>query len=179
MNSYVREANKSDRSKIYSVEEMAFGEIDEAVLVEKLVADPTSQPTVSLLAFDDDEAVGHILFTKGGLTSAGEELSIMILGPLAVIPDYQKRGIGGQLIEEGLHRLREAKTDLVFVLGHIEYYPRHGFKPALPLGFLPPYPTKKGLEDAWMVLDLSKEGKLDRYSGQVQCAEAFMLPEYW
>lgn len=178
MNSQIQEASNKDEQVIYTVEEQAFGETDEAVLVEKLVADPTSQPIVSLLAFDGPQPVGHILFTKGTLVGA-EEVSVMILGPLAVIPDYQKQGIGGQLIKAGLARLKDMGTDLVFVLGHIEYYPRHGFRPALPQGFLPPYPTKKGLEDAWMVMDLSIEGKIGCYEGQVQCSDAFMLPEYW
>ncbi|WP_086348171.1 GNAT family N-acetyltransferase [Candidatus Enterococcus clewellii] len=178
MNSRIKEASSKDKEVIYTVEEQAFGETDEAILVEKLVADPTSKPIVSLLAFDEQQAVGHILFTKGRLVGA-EELSVMILGPLAVIPDYQKQGIGGQLIEAGLTRLKDMGTDLVFVLGHIEYYPRHGFRPALPQGFLPPYPTKKGLEDAWMVMDLLAEGKISSYEGQIQCSEAFMLPEYW
>lgn len=179
MNNHIKEANEADREIVYAIEEQAFGEKDEAVLVEKLVADPTAQPLLSLLAYEEQQAVGHILFTKGKLIGAEEELSVMILGPLAVIPAYQKQGIGGLLIEEGLKRLRERKTDLVFVLGHIDYYPRHGFRPALPQGFLPPYPTKKGLEDAWMVLDLSGQKKAMKYSGQVRCSETFMLPEYW
>ncbi|MBL1226161.1 GNAT family N-acetyltransferase [Enterococcus sp. BWR-S5] len=179
MNRYVKEANKSDKETVYSIEELAFGETDEAILVEKLVADSTAEPNMSLLAYEGQQAIGHILFTKGSIVGAEEQLSVMILGPLAVLPDYQKQGIGGLLVQEGLSRLERMGVDLVFVLGHIEYYPRHGFRPALPQGFQPPYPTKKGLEDAWMVLDLSKKQKAVDCRGKVRCSDAFMLPEYW
>lgn len=52
-----------------------------------------------------------------------------ILAPLAVVPSCQKQGVGGLLIAEGLQLLRERGAKLVFVLGHKEYYPRHGFIP--------------------------------------------------
>ena len=49
---------------------------------------------------------------------------------LAIVPDAQKQGIGGKLIEQGLEFLSKSRVDLVFVLGHPEFYPRYGFKPA-------------------------------------------------
>lgn len=174
----IRETTKEDNETIYQVEEQAFGEVEEADLTEKLLADPTAQPLLSLLAFAGDEAVGHILFTKA-IIMEQEQLSVMILGPLAVIPEYQKRGIGGLLIREGLQRLKTKQVDLVFVLGHIDYYPKYGFKPALPLGYQAPYPVEKGKEDAWMVQALRSDFPISDYSGTVRCCEEFMQPEYW
>lgn len=174
----IRETTNEDNQTIYQVEKNAFGEVDEADLTEKLLADPTAQPLLSLLAFDEEEPVGHILFTKATLTNH-EDLSVMILGPLAVVPDYQKQGIGGRLIEEGLHLLQQKQVELVFVLGHIEYYPKHGFKPALQLDFQAPYPVEKGKEDAWMVQALNPEFPFEDYTGTVRCCDEFMRPEYW
>ena len=174
----IRETTKEDDETIYQVEERAFGEVEEADLTEKLLADPTAQPLLSLLAFVDDKAVGHILFTKATITDQ-EQLSVMILGPLAVIPDYQKKGIGGFLIREGLRLLKMKQVDLVFVLGHIDYYPKHGFKPALPLGYQAPYPVEEGKEDAWMVQALRSDFPITDYSGTVRCSDEFMRPEYW
>lgn len=178
MNITIRETTREDNETIYQVEERAFGELDEADLTEKLLADSTAQPLLSLLAFAGDEAIGHILFTKAMITTQ-EQLSVRILGPLAVVPGYQKQGIGGLLIREGLRRLKKDQVELVFVLGHIEYYPKHGFKPALPFGLQAPYPIEKGKEDAWMVQALITDFPLENYSGTVRCCEAFMQPEYW
>lgn len=108
-----------------------------------------------------------------------EQLSVMILGPLAVIPDYQQKGICGFLIRKGLQLLKMKQVDLVFVLGHIEYYPKNGFNPALPLGYQAPYPVEEGKEDAWMVQALRSDFPITDYSGTLRCCEEFMRPEYW
>ena len=56
------------------------------------------------------------------------------LGPMAVLPEYQRQGIGGKLIETGNQKLREAGCPFIVVVGHPEYYPRFGFKPASGYG---------------------------------------------
>lgn len=178
MNITIRETTKEDNEIIYQVEKRAFGELDEADLTELLLADSTAQPLLSLLAFADEKAIGHILFTKASIAEH-EQLSVQILAPLAVVPEYQKQGIGGMLIKEGLRLLKSKQVDLVFVLGHIDYYPRHGFKPALPFGLQAPYPIEKGKEDAWMVQALNQDLSLKDYSGTVRCSDEFMRPENW
>jgi putative acetyltransferase len=82
------------------------------------------------------------------------------------------------LIKDGLHRLAESGVGLVFVLGHPKYYPRHGFEPALPKGFEPPYPISAKLADAWMVQLLRKDamGKTPR---TLRCCDALNKPELW
>ncbi len=178
MNIQIREATEQERKQIYNVEYRAFNEPDEAIFADELLDDPTARPLVSLLAFDGELPVGHILFTKAYLENFEAQLSVYILAPLAIVPEYQKKGIGGQLIRAGLEILKAQQVDLVFVLGHIDYYPRHGFKPALPQGFLPPYSTKKGLEDAWMVQALS-DIRIDGFSGMVKPADVMDKPEDW
>ncbi|MEO1772151.1 GNAT family N-acetyltransferase [Candidatus Enterococcus ferrettii] len=173
----IRETNEQDRKTIFQVEDLAFNDPEVPVLADELLYDPTARPLLSLLAFDGEQAVGHILFTKGWLEGF-EELSVSILAPLAIIPSHQKKGIGGQLIRAGLNLLKQQKGDLVFVLGHIDYYPRHGFVPALPQGFIPPYPTKKGLEDAWMVQTISTINLAD-CAGLVHVAMVMDKPENW
>lgn len=177
MNMNIRKTTEKDRKTIYQVEAQAFDDPEVPVLADQLLNDPTAEPRLSLLAFDGEQAVGHILFTKGWLEGF-EDLSVSILAPLAVIPSHQKQGIGGQLIHAGLERLKQQEVDLVFVLGHIEYYPRHGFVPALPQGFIPPYPTKEGLEDAWMIQAISSVNPAD-YAGKVLVAEMMDKPEHW
>ncbi|MDJ0572256.1 MAG: N-acetyltransferase [Pleurocapsa sp. MO_192.B19] len=163
---------------ILFVERSAFGQDTEAELTRKLLNDPSAKPLLSLLAFKDDKAVGHILFTKARLTETPKTASIAILAPLAIVPDYQKQGIGGKLIERGLQILSKSGIDLVFVLGHPEYYPRHGFQPAGRLGFKPPYPIPEKHADAWMVQALRSE-VIGSVGGKVICADVLNKPEYW
>ena len=173
----IRRALASDLRQVLGVERAAFGSDEEARLVEDLMDDESATPTLSLVAFLDGQAVGHILFTKARLEpTAG--VSIVLLAPLAVVPQYQRQGIGGRLIEQGLQILSAREVDLVFVLGHPEYYPRHGFRPAAPSGFDPTYAIPAENTDAWMFLELHP-GAADQVHGRVICADKLNRPKYW
>ena len=101
-----------------------------------------------------------------------------ILSPLAVIPECQNQGIGGLLIAEGIKRLQEINSKIVFVLGHIDYYPKHDFiNDAGKLGYTAPYPIPVNVKDAWMVMPLSSAGLTN--FGKVICAKAMDKPEHW
>ena len=175
---YIREGSDADLNDILFVERAAFGQDEEAELVKNLLSDPSAKPLLSLLAFKSDRPVGHILFTTARLTKSQTTAAIAILAPLAVVPDAQKQGIGGKLIETGLQFLSKSGVDLVFVLGHPEYYPRHGFKPAGRLGFEAPYPILEKNADAWMVR-ATRPGIIGSVCGKVICADALNKPEYW
>ena len=174
----IREASDSDLNDVLSVEKEAFGYDKESNLVKDLLSDSSARPLYSLLAFNDDRAVGHVLFTSARLEGAQNGVSISILAPLAVIPDLQKQGVGGKLIERGLKHLADSGVDLVFVLGHPDYYPRYGFKPAGVQGFEAPYPIPEEHADAWMVQEL-RPGVLGSVTGKVRCADMLNKPEHW
>ncbi|NQT89071.1 N-acetyltransferase [bacterium] len=175
---HIREATDSDLNDVLSVERQAFGYDKEAELVRALLDDPSAAPSLSLLAFKDDRAVGHILFTAVSLTGAQDTAPMAILAPLAIVPDAQKQGIGGALIERGLQLLSESGVDVVFVLGHPGYYPRYGFQPAGKLGLEAPYPIPDEHADAWMVQAL-RPGVIGSVRGKVVCADALNRPEHW
>ena len=147
----IREAVDADLNDVLQIERLAFGYEKEADLVRDLLHDFSAKPVLSLLAFQKNRALGHILFTTAQLSGSQGSASIVILAPLAIVPDAQKQGIGGKLIEKGLEHLSKSGVDLVFVLGHPEYYPRYGFKPAGDLGFEAPYPVPDLHANAWMV----------------------------
>lgn len=174
----IREAESSDLEAVLKVERLAFGQDEEADLVRMLLNDRSAKPLLSLAAFRNDHAVGHILFTRVRLVDTSDEASAVILAPMAVIPEAQGQGIGGKLIREGLRLLAEKEVDLVFVLGHPEYYPRHGFMPAASLGFEAPYPIAEEHADAWMVQALRPD-LIGRVTGTVVCADSLNRPEYW
>jgi putative acetyltransferase len=175
---HIQEAAETNLNDVLLIERLAFGHDKEAKLVKGLLDDPSAKPLLSLLAFKNDRAVGHILFTKARLSGTQDTASIVILAPLAIVPDAQKQGIGGKLIEQGLEFLSKSRVDLVFVLGHPEFYPRYGFKPAGRLGFEAPYPIPDEHADAWMVQAL-KSDVIGAVSGKVVCADALNKPEHW
>lgn len=176
----IREATGFDLDDLLDVERQAFGDNEGPVivdLVENLLNDPTAQPLLSLIAIEDQRVTGHILFTKARITLT-EQISTLLLAPLAVAPEHQSRGIGGRLITEGLKILAGRGVKLVFVLGHSEYYPRYGFKTAGALGFEAPYPIPDEVADAWMVQELGT-GLIGSVRGKVICADMLDRPEYW
>ncbi|NQU26077.1 MAG: N-acetyltransferase [Candidatus Nealsonbacteria bacterium] len=175
---HIREARESDLNDVLSVEREAFGHTKEAELVRELLEDPSAQPVLSLLALEDDRAVGHILFTAVHLENTEDTASMAILAPLAIVPAAQKQGIGGKLIQEGLQLLAKSGVDIVLVLGHPEYYPRYGFRPAERLGFEAPYPIPEEHADAWMVQEL-RPNRIGSIRGKVVCADTLSKPEHW
>ena len=173
----IRATLATDLDTTLAVERAAFGSDEEAGLVKDLLNDTSAQPCLSLLAFRQERAVGHILFSRAAVGGA-PELSASILAPLAVVPEAQKQGVGGELIRHGRQLLSKSGVDLIFVLGYPEYYARHGFQPAGRLGFIAPYPIPEENSDAWMVQAL-RPGVINEYSGIVVCAETLDRPEYW
>ncbi len=177
----IKKSTESDKTEIRNVHIKAFGEEkgpEIADLVEGLMNDNTAIPICSLVAVEENRIVGHILFTKAKITETTESVAVQILAPLAVLPEAQSKGVGGQLIQEGLIQLKKAGIELVFVLGHPDYYPRAGFVPAGALGYDAPYPIPAEFAGAWMVQEL-RNGFIGRVTGKIQCSEVLDQPEHW
>lgn len=99
---------------------------DEANLVERLRTSPEYVPHLSLIACLNGKIIAHIMFTRVYIEGAWQSLA---LSPLAVLPEYQRRGVGALLVEEG-HRLAlELGFVASVVMGCAEYYPRFGYRP--------------------------------------------------
>jgi putative acetyltransferase len=177
----VRKAIQSDMQSISDVVTAAFGGLqgkEISALIDDLLADPSAQPLLSLVATTKKNIVGHILFSKAIIKRSSRKASAAMLAPLAVRPEFHGQGIGGHLINEGLRRMTAARVDLVFVLGHPTYYPKYGFSTAGIKGFEAPYPIPPGNSAAWMVQEL-RPGIFERVRGQVLCADALNNPKHW
>lgn len=128
----IRHELAGDRPAIRHINTEAFGREDEANLVDRLRK--TDAVALSLVAETRLEPVGHILFTRVHIrddkTEKDAGFEILGLGPMAVLPDHQWQGIGSLLVETGLALCKRRECPAVVVLGHPEYYPRFGFKPA-------------------------------------------------
>ena len=126
----IKRVDASNKEDILAVNMDAFenyGADEIKVLVSDLMEDESAEPIVSLLAYDGDRAVGHIFFTKATIENKENSLTAYILAPLSVIKKYQNQGIGGMLINEGRKILENMGVDIIFVLGHVTYYPKYGF----------------------------------------------------
>jgi putative acetyltransferase len=119
------------------VHRVAFGDHGPVVagLVDDMLRDPAA---LSLTETDGEDIVGHVMFTRSLLDAPRRLVDVQVLSPLAVLPAYQRRGIGRTLIRRGLDILDERGVPLVFLEGDPRYYVRAGFEPAVPHGFRKP-----------------------------------------
>ena len=166
----IRPERPADVPAIRTVNERAFGQPDEAALVDAIRT--RGERSISLVAVDGARLVGHILFTPVTIREPDRVHEAAGLAPLAVDPDHQRRGIGSRLVARGLDRCRESGFRIAVVLGHPTYYPRFGFVPARLHGirFALDVPG-----DTFMVTELVP-GALDGCTGVVRYAHEFMSP---
>jgi putative acetyltransferase len=128
----IRLETASDKEAVFHVNQTAFPDEDVEGLVDELRGN--GNLTLSLVAELDGEVVGYVGFSPVWLEPAPADVKALQLSPLGVLPQYQRRGIGGALVLAGVECCRPAGVDAVFLLGHPEYYPRFGFRPARELG---------------------------------------------
>jgi putative acetyltransferase len=148
----VRPETMDDIPAIRDVNERAFEDRVEADLIDALRL--RGAVTSSLVAVRGTSVVGHILFTPAEIVFEDFRLPAVALGPMAVVPDLQRTGIGTRLVEVGLESLRAEGHDIVIVLGHPEYYPRFGFVTARTRQIGCPYDAP---DEAFMVLGLQPD----------------------
>jgi len=121
----IRLEKPEDQIGIRHINTEAFDTDAEANLIDALRK--SGIPLISLVAEQNGELVGHILFSPVTLEADNCSISIAGLAPMAVAPAFQKREIGSVLVEEGLKYCEKAGYAAVVVLGHPDYYPRFGF----------------------------------------------------
>ncbi len=170
MDVVIRPEQAEDIAHIYQVNRLAFAGEFESRLVEKLRQGSSFIPALSLVALLNGQVVGHILFTRICIVRpAGTRVETLALAPVAVHPRVQRKGIGGQLIRQGLAEARRLGFRSVIVLGHEHYYPRFGFRPAGQWHIEAPFAVPPA---AFMAIELVPGG-LAHVSGIVEYPEAF------
>jgi len=167
----IRESLPSDVASIEKLYPDAFPDEDLLPLVRELLRE---EPIIlSLAGIVDRTLAGHVIFTSCGIEGRTDKVSL--LGPLAVAPAWQRRGIGGALVRGGLLRLENAGAIQVYVLGDPAYYERFGFGPEA--GVAPPYPLPKEWRRAWQSLSLRNAEQPSQ--GRLSVPQPWLQPALW
>lgn len=163
----IRKEKPEDIQAIHDVNEQAFATAMVQSGVEATLSDKLRDKglaTVSLVAVEDGNVVGHILFSPMTILADNAQYEALTMSILSVLPKYQRKGIGSQLVEAGHEECRQLGHEIVILFGHPWYYPRFGYVPA----------RSKGLEcrgnvpdDVFMVVELT-QGALDGKRGMIQ-----------
>ncbi len=165
----VRPERPEDYPNIAAVIRDAFGQEDEARLVERLRNDADYDPDLALVAIDGDELVGHVCFSGVQILRDDERTNALALAPLAVRTDMQRRNIGSTLVRRGLEACKRKGHGVIIVLGEPAFYGRFGFFPASAAGIHPPFAAP---DVAFQVLEF-RPGALQNVRGVVRYSSAF------
>jgi putative acetyltransferase len=163
----IREERPGDEAAVAAVVEQAFGRPLEADLVAALRRDGTV--ALSLVAEAEGRVLGHILFSPVIIEGATEGFAAAGLAPLAVLPAFQRLGIGSALVSAGLRRCRELGFSRAVVMGDPHYYQRFGFSPAAAAGIRFPGDVP---QEAFMAIAL-EPGALEGCAGTARYAPEF------
>jgi len=165
---HIKKETQEDYEAIHEVNKLAFGQEFEGQLVKKIRNGKNFIEELSLVAIDDTTVVGHILLSKIKITGE-KDYETLALGPLAVRPDYQQKGIGKKLVRTGLEKAKNLGFGSVIVVGHTDYFPQFGFQQAsqwnLKCSFKVP-------DEAFLAIQLIP-GDLEDKSGTVIYPEEF------
>lgn len=166
----IRIERAEDIPAVRAVNLTAFATPTEANLVDSLRAQ--ARPFVSLVAEDENDGTiaGHIFFSPVTLAEAAP-IQIAGLAPMAVLPARQRSGIGSTLVASGLASCRQQGFAAAVVLGHADYYPRFGFRPASHFELRCEYDVP---DDVFMALEL-EPGALTGHSGTVRYHPVFAM----
>ena len=163
----IRQEQPQDLKTIREVNRRAFGQTQEADLVDKLRQN--CHELLSLVALRQNEVVGHILFTPVTIESAARTVRGMGLAPMAVLPEYQRQGIASKLVRSGIEQLKKRQCPFIIVLGHAEYYPKFDFEPASRYGIRSEWQVEDGV---FMIL-LLNESEMQGISGVARYSPEF------
>jgi putative acetyltransferase len=167
----MRPTGGDDARALEALYRSAFPDEDLLPLVRRLLREEAG--ILSLAAVVRGTLVGHVLFSPCAVD--GHAGALALLGPLAVAPSWQRRGVGSALVREGLRRLAAQRVARVLVLGDPRYYRRFGFVPQTQIS--PPYPLPPEWRDAWQAVELGATPPDTK--GLLRPPPAWLSPALW
>lgn len=166
----IRQENPSDITAIHALNKIAFdGREAEPRLVDDIRNSENFIPELSLVAEQRGQILGHILLSRIHIETENGSIPALALAPMAVLPAYQKQGIGSDLVRRALSVSKSLGHGIVIVLGHSSYYPRFGFSADAAKSLECPYGN---CGTAWMACELIT-GALQGIHGRVVYPPAF------
>ncbi|MFC4387922.1 GNAT family N-acetyltransferase [Gracilibacillus marinus] len=171
----IRQEQGLDYQATEAVVKEAFRHVEQSdktehLLVNKIRKTDAFIPELSLVAcLPDQTIIGHIMLSEIKIKYQSEETVSLALAPVSVLPAYQRKGVGSQLIYKAIKKAEQLGYLSIIVLGHEDYYPRFGFREAALWQIQPPFDVP---QEAFMVLEL-REGALEKVQGVVEYSEAF------
>lgn len=169
MDVIIEPEQKKDYNSITKIHDLAFGQPSEGKMVIALRKNPHYISKLSLVARYNNSIIGHVLFFPIDIKTASKTCSTLSLAPMAVHPDFQNKGIGGRLIEKGFEAAIELGFKSVIVVGHPNYYPRFGFKPASKWGISLPFDVP---DEAFLAIEL-ENGSLKNCKGLIEYPDEY------
>lgn len=168
-NAIIRKETKQDYEQIHNVVLSAFSSTehtdgDEHNLIDRLRSTPEYIPELSLVATIDESIVGHLMMS---VCWVGTQKALA-LAPVAVLPEFQNRGIGSLLIQAAHKIAGNLGYGVSIVLGSPLFYSKFGYITASKFGISPPFEVP---EEYFMVTQLNKESIIP--SGIVKYSSAF------
>lgn len=160
----IREERPDDIAAIRDVNKRAFNQDQEGNIIDALRSNGAA--LLSLVATLNGRVAGHIMYSP---ITVGDKLTGAALGPMAVLPEHQREGIGSKLVEAGNLKLKDADYPFIIVLGHADFYPRFGFQPASTFGITCEWEVPA---DVFMVLVLD-QAKMQGVSGLAKYRHEF------
>lgn len=165
----IRQEKLEDYDEVYHVVKEAFESAEhssgnEQDLVVELRKSKSFIPELSLVAAEGGKIIGHILFTKAFV----QDVEVLALAPLSVLPDYQNKGVGLSLIKEGHNIAYQLGYEYSVVLGHSKYYPKAGYIPASRYGIKAPFEVD---DESFMAVCLG--GSQNKLNGIMEYDKAF------
>lgn len=147
----IRSETPDDYEAIRELLAKAFDGPAEGRLVDSLRTMPGFDSRLSLVALLKGQIVGHVLFSSIRIVNDDSTTPAIALAPMAVRPEFQRKGIGGAIVDRGLAECRRLGHRIAVVLGHSDYYPGFGFVPASREGILAPFDVP---DEAFMAVEL-------------------------
>ena len=165
----IRQETPQDFARIYDLVKVAFQTAQvtngkEQDFVEQLRNSPAYIPALARVAEQDGELVGHIMLTRTYIIRGDEKIEALFLGPISVVLERRKQGIGSALMEESLELAKAMGNKSVFLVGDPAYYRRFGFQPTANFGIKETEP----IPDEYVMVCLLVDHALDGITGTIR-----------
>jgi predicted N-acetyltransferase YhbS len=177
MNIIIRPESPSDFKETELLTREAFWDVykpgcDEHLILNKMRSVPAFVPELDFVAVYNNKIIGNIVYTKAKVVNEyNQEHEVLCMGPLCVLPSYQKKGVGSKLMEHSTLRAKELGYRAVIIFGNPNYYRRFGFVNAQKYNIKT---AKSENFDAFVSLELL-EGGLKGIEGKFYADHVFQV----